>query len=368
MEKAKVRDSNFELLRIVAIIMVIMSHYNFFGGNFNNTSVTFNFILTKIFSLGCVANHIFVILTGYYMIKSKVNYKKIIALILEMLFYSLSIMIVTCILGISHFSVGNLVKSLFSIFWGNWFLIYYILLYLLIPFLNSFIEKIDRKQLKNLIVLLLIIFIIIPTFTNNAWGYTGHDYFLLDYLIGAYIRLFPIKLFESNKFNIKMLCLSFGLLVLSVLMFMFIGDLFNISMLIQKSSYFVVNNYSVLVLMCSFFMFLVFKNMKIKSNKLINSIAGSVLGIYLIHMNSNLFPWLWVKFWSNLNYFNTYWFIPHQILKISLVFICCLLIDKIRIFLFGKLERKISEIIFDFIVKWKINIIKIIKKIFYRRY
>ena len=94
----KKRESNFELLRIFAIIMVIIGHFNVHGNigdlTFNQSFISFfNILFSKFLSLGDVSNHIFMLLTGYFLIKSKVNYKSIIKLYLEMIFNCLIIFV-----------------------------------------------------------------------------------------------------------------------------------------------------------------------------------------------------------------------------------------------------------------------------------
>ena len=67
------RQSNFELLRIVAMVMIVFHHFAVHGGfNFDSTTLSiprfwFNFIIMG----GKTGVNIFVLISGYFLIQSK---------------------------------------------------------------------------------------------------------------------------------------------------------------------------------------------------------------------------------------------------------------------------------------------------------
>lgn len=130
MKNKVVRNSNIELLRLIAIIGIIISHFcvhqSYPKLSFNSMNI--NYFFTETMQLGSIANHLFIIIAGYFLASKKINYKKIISLILEMLFYSISIGIFIIIINGADITLKSGIKMLFPIFWGNWFLIYYIIL------------------------------------------------------------------------------------------------------------------------------------------------------------------------------------------------------------------------------------------------
>lgn len=345
----KNRSSNFELLRIISILMVITSHFNIHGNYPISLSYNFNWIIKSIFSLGCVANHIFILLTGYFMVISKPNYKKIINLILDMLFYSISIFFIFFALERSNLKIIDYIKSVFPIFYGNWFCIYYIILYFLIPILNLIINSVNKNKLKKIILICFILFSIIPFFTYNAWNLSNFSLFILSYLIGAYLRLYIPKL--ENKVIFKYLIIDLSILVISVIIFYYLGIHFNIIKLVINSSYFYINNNSPFVIILSILILLLFKNIDIKYNKFINWISSSVLGIYLIHDNYLVRQFIWQKIYANNLFFNTNYFIIFGIIKIIIIFSICLLIDKIKNIFFSNINNKISIVIYNFFIK-----------------
>ena len=72
----KKRKSNIELLRIVAILMIISFHYSFKSGYVVN-QLDYNSIVVKTFYfLGELGVNLFILITGYFMVKGKFSFKK----------------------------------------------------------------------------------------------------------------------------------------------------------------------------------------------------------------------------------------------------------------------------------------------------
>jgi len=85
-----IRDSNFELLRIVLIVMVICSHYLVFGralNNLNSSDPNFYIAYTLESSI-IVAVDCFILITGFFQINNKYHFKKVVDLWTQVFFYS----------------------------------------------------------------------------------------------------------------------------------------------------------------------------------------------------------------------------------------------------------------------------------------
>ncbi|MCR5608114.1 MAG: acyltransferase family protein, partial [Lachnospiraceae bacterium] len=98
-EKNKIshkRNSNIEMLRIICILLVILRHYStqVNWDNFTCSNWSLRVLFLQIITIGgSTANNIFLLISGYFMISKKINYKRIVMLIIEMTFYSISILI-----------------------------------------------------------------------------------------------------------------------------------------------------------------------------------------------------------------------------------------------------------------------------------
>ena len=355
-KKEKKRMSNFELLRIIAIIIILISHFNFFSGLSGNfESVTVNSILTYSLRIGVVANYIFIILTGYFLVESKPNYKKIIKLLLEMFFYSILILLVLLIFNKNLINSQSIIKSLLPIFFGNWFLIYYILLFIFTPFLNEFVRNTSQKTLKTLIFIMISILVVL-TFSKNLWNYNYHFFFIVAYFVGAYLKLYCKNSFKNNKKIIAVLVLSSLFTLISTIVLQYIGFKFNISYLVDKSDYFIRNSYSIFPFLIAISLVLLFRNIKINYCPIINRIATSVLGIYLIHENFLLRNIIWKSFLPITFNINSGFLPIYMIGKVLLVFSICLIVDQLRILLLGKIEENFSNKIYSLIRKKQVNI------------
>lgn len=74
--KEKIRESNIELLRIVAMFMIVVSHYVLHSGiDYNSMSIGFNRVILEIANLGDIGVIVFVLITGYFSINSKQPFK-----------------------------------------------------------------------------------------------------------------------------------------------------------------------------------------------------------------------------------------------------------------------------------------------------
>ena len=97
------RNLNFELLRIIAMFMVVMLHVNLFGGllsGYKPTLYPVPFLVSNFIEFLCIiAPNLYVLISGYFLSNKKYPFK------IEKLFY---LILVTCfwswIIGFFHVS------------------------------------------------------------------------------------------------------------------------------------------------------------------------------------------------------------------------------------------------------------------------
>lgn len=145
MESKKTRDCNFELLRIVSMIMIIMHHYVIHSG-FVNIPISLNKLVTMMFSIGGkVGVNLFIMISGYYILNSKIRIKKVLKIVFEVYFYSILILILACAFCREEVNAKMIIKSFLPITYElYWFVTPYIWLYILTPYITKFVE--DRKS------------------------------------------------------------------------------------------------------------------------------------------------------------------------------------------------------------------------------
>lgn len=343
MKKVKERDSNFELLRLLAMGIVITSHYNLFSFPQESLPAGFdmNVLLKYIMTAGCIANIVFILLTGYFMIKSKLKPGKIIALLLEMYFYSLIFLGLELLINKSV-SKDHLLAGLLPFPFGNWFCVMYMLLMAVSPYVNKLLLSLKKDEYKRFLILLFVIVSIIPTLLNSS-QLSRLSLFILIYGIGGYMRLYPSK--SSLKKDWLFFFGSLAALVLSVCAIYLAVIITGNDHWVSKITYFSATNTSPLVILFSVALFRMFKRINIGSNKVINYIAGSVLGVYLIHENVFVRSYIWNEYFIIDINTPIIAFIFLSVVKILSVFAACTAIDIIRRVLFGKIESKIVTVL-----------------------
>lgn len=317
----KVRDSNIEILRIIAIIMVIGLHYlneNMGGalGALSNGHINY-YIAHYIESLNIVAVNLFVIVSAYFLVdKSIPKLSKIIKLVILSYFYGLLFYIIGIIFNINEFSFIGLIKSINPFLYGGyWFIKIYIILYLLSPFINKFISTLNKKSHKGVIILIGIFFSVWPSFLphapNNDNGY-GIISFVFLYLIVAYIK----KYYKNNKSTKYYICIYF--LAVSIT--------FIFSLIPFKSAWtynFVFN------IIGSIALFLGIKKIKLKSN-IINYIATYTFAIYLIHFNNTMIILVFKGLLKCADFYYSNLFFINLIIGIIIIFLISFIIEFIR--------------------------------------
>lgn len=134
----KTRNSSIELLKIIAIVLIIISHAVPYGNfsnydayiDLNHASADGNVVILAILrNLGSVGNCIFIICSSWFLLNSnKVNKKKILKLIIDSFIISITILLLIFIFSDYNVSLTEIIKSFFPITFNvNWFLTCYLL-------------------------------------------------------------------------------------------------------------------------------------------------------------------------------------------------------------------------------------------------
>lgn len=157
----KTRNSSIELLKIVAIFLIVVSHVSQTLID-NNTYVPWNDylipttattdiskLIVLIFRyLGPLGNAIFFICSAWFLIdNNKVNGKKILKMILEIWTISVIICCSVLIMRRGNVSFKLLIKQFFpTTFSNNWFMTCYLLLYPIHGILNKALSQLTQKN------------------------------------------------------------------------------------------------------------------------------------------------------------------------------------------------------------------------------
>ncbi len=331
---SKERSSNLELFRIITMLLIVAHHYVVNSGLLATISLDV-FSWRSIFLLlfgawGKTGINCFVLITGYFMCKSKISAKKFFKLFFEVLFYKIVIWAIFLIAGYQKFSFTEMIKTLLPIRnLSNGFTSCYLVFFLFIPFLNILIHNMNEKQHIKLLILCVLVYVVIGTIPGFGITMNYVSWFIVLYIISSYISLYNKKIFDNGRFW-GLLALCFLIVsMLSVVGMEWLGQKFG-----RKGLYYYLlsDSNKALAVCLSISAFLFFKNLKMKNSKFINSVAMSSFGVLLIHANSDAMrQWLWKDTLNNVGMYSSPFMVIHAIASIFGVYIICTIIDMLRI-------------------------------------
>lgn len=351
--KIEERKSNFELLRIVSMFLIVLSHSVYYGCQLVEQSFTNIVFLNVLRSGGKIGVNTFIFITGYFMINSNFKLKKLINLIIKTLIFSLLGIGIAIIM---HIDVGikNVIISLLPItFEIYWFMTAYILLYILSPYINIGIESLSKEKHLKLLIILTGLWVVLATLTTSEYGMNNLLWFVYIYLIGAFIRRYEkeIDVKKVKKILSRLALLMFGFLIISIVIITKISEKYT--MLQDYINYFAgINRIPTVVI--SIYLFVLFLEMDIYS-KNINKLATSCLGVYLLHENIFIRDIIWNSQSRILG--NSQYFVILTLISSVIVFFIGIIFDKIL----NIIINPISDCIYNFCKKIE-NKIYIMKK------
>lgn len=338
----KVRDSNMELLRIVSMFLVLVYHANFlsFGapeipvcGNIGNHLTAFTRLFLEAGCACCV--NVFVLLSGWFGIKPKVN--RLCEFLFQVFFFVAVSIVLLCIFT-GHKLCFDDIKNLPMLNASLWFPKAYLLLYILSPVLNSFVEKADKKTFQ----LVLIGFFLFQTAYGWAcggvvWVQGGYSTisFIGLYLLARYFKLYTPSIIQKST-SANMFAAYILVIIISAIIW-YTACAIGINVDRWMDSY-----VSPLVIAESMFLILAFSKLTIQ-NKAINWIASSCFAVYLLHCA----PGVLSHYANIINAWNM-----EQPLHIFLAYTSCLVLsvysiaiimDKFRILLWNKTIMKVLK-------------------------
>lgn len=347
----KKRDSNLELYRIIVMFMIVAHHYVFHSGLLdvlkeNPTSP--NSVFFSLFGMwGKTGINCFVMITGYFMCKSKITVRKFLKLALEIIFYNFLIYLFFIALGKSSFSVKGIIFSLIPIkFIANDFISCFLAFYLAIPFLNILVQNMTKRQHQLLICLSLFIYTFIGMIPIFFLKMNYFSWFCVLFFIASYIRFYINTEVKRDKKWGWYLLLFIILSMASVLILLYIS---SIKGYMYHIYYFVYDSNKILALLTAVCSFIWFKKIRIKYSKWINTIATSMFGVLLIHDNcDSMRHWLWKETLQNANHYGDNHYIVFALIRVLTIFIICIVIDLIRIntiekYTFKKIDKILNQ-------------------------
>ncbi len=376
-KRKKERLTNIELLRIIAMLMIVIFHIVFHcvnvqltGGDsvIKTSSSLFNhpvfykklFLLNSIMTWGSIGNALFLIISGYFLVnlKKKINIIKISKKLLLQLGFASIVLVITSTLLYKINFIQSFIQliDINSFNYLSWYVGYYFAVILLAYlFLNKYLNKFSKKQY---ITFLIIIFAITQfVWTNQLVNSisNGITNGLSTLLIGIFFYSIGGFIKKYNPFkNIKVFPIILIIIIIYSLIFISSYNIITTRIenyLIDPSngisqSLMIFKNTNILTVIISICLFELFSRIKMRNIKFINYIASGTFMVYLIHDNQ-LFYSLWgIIDWIPILYNN------------PLKFVGLLLAIALLTFIVGIITYVVYDLLTKLCLKYKSLVLK----------
>lgn len=328
----QLRLSNIELLRIVAMLMILVLHVQVDGieSTYDDT-IDINHFTSFLFeAISIVGVNLFILISGYFGIH--LRRRSVANILFQIYFFGLLGLIGwMAIQGTYAVDTRYFIKAILPVSQTVWFIPSYVMLMLLSPVLNAFCEKYDVKKIAQLTIA---VYALSYFWTNimqgTISGFGGYNWgwFVLLYLTGRIIRRYT----DTHTYKKRYFLAGYVVATLAIVGIAFLQNRIPIGKSLLWSYDFP------LVYISSISLFLCFVKLDIGYVKWINWIAASAFAVLLLHV-APFAQYVNVNRYLHDNYSG----ISYVMLTGAVVigyFMAAVLIDQLRLFLFRKIVKK----------------------------
>ncbi len=350
----KPRMANLEILRCLAMMMVVVLHYLDKGNilpkltdtGMNATGMTAWFLEV----LCIVAVNVYMMISGYFLCTSSFKISRLLQLWLQVWMYSVVVGLIAAFTGIlpaTEVDTHYYLTLLFPISMGHyWFMTAYVFLYLLLPLIGAGIRKMTKEQMQLTLILLLAVFCLTKTILPVRLEKDGQGvdclWYVCVFVTAAYIRRFGVKFLESKA-------RALGLYIAACLAIM--AEAFVLRAIYLRTGSLerllkISLEYNHLFpFLASVGLFVFF--LKVKASGRIAGffvkIAPYTLGVYLLHENEGVrYAWENWLFADKVN--SVGGLLLGTIVAVACVFACGIIVEWLRTFLLGKAHKMLGKL------------------------
>ncbi len=338
------RFSNIELLRVVAMFLILVQHVNYEAIVWIRAEDFATDILpatTRVLveQISVCAVNLFVLISGWFGIRTR--RKKVIALLFQYFFFACLLAVVPGLLQTRSLSGWLATGRELLGFDSFWFVPAYLMLCLLAPALNSFVTHSTRRTLRTTLVAFFLF--------QTVWGWVLGDAaagmfscgysaisFVGLYLLARYVRLYrprPFRLRSRSQYLVAVTFIACPAAVSLILAFAWDGSLFDAwygrSILYSAPH----------VILCALFILTATARLHFVSPG-INKIAASAFAVYLFHLHPCVFPYFKQAVLALAGHFSGVAFLAVVFVFIVTVFAVAVLVDQVRLACWQPLARR----------------------------
>lgn len=281
------RQSNLELLRILAMCMIICCHfvtYNNFGPTNMFSDKTLALSMLRLGGkLGVV---LFVMITGYFMLNKTFKWQRIIDLSRQTVYFSVLVAVLAYAFAGTKPDLLDVFRMMFPLIMENyWFPTDFAVILILSPVLNKLVYTVDKKTMTLGLAGLIFLIglpIIVPSMKNAVIG------LILAYVLGACVQKYDLKV---SNVKLVLLLILVGVLTTAVTGLLLTSA--HSSTFISGFRLFFVTGFNVSAYASALIIFLLFRQWNFGNIKIINTVASTTFGVYLFHDSRAFRMYMW---------------------------------------------------------------------------
>lgn len=325
MKERRKRNSNIELLRVIAMLMVVVYHIichcvnvQLHGGdetikianNLFNQPVFYKelYLVSGIMKWGPIGNAVFILISGYFMVEKgkNVDIVSIAKKLLTQLGFAAITLVIVSNVVLNYWKDSFISASAFNFNSMSWYVGYYfVVIACAMLFLNEYLLKLSQK---NYMIFLVILFAAIEfSWTNSIFEGIGKG--LGTALLGIFLYSFGgyIKAYDPFR-NVRVFV--FGIIIVCVNVIEYIAS-YNITQTAIENFDFnnpdaffsqtilSFGNRDFVIIAIAVCLFEIFKRIRIPYCKMINFLGKGTFMVYLIHDDAFFYSlwgrkdWVW---------------------------------------------------------------------------
>ena len=358
MPRSTERKSNFELLRIVAMLMIVAHHLAVHGVQ----HVLFSDQAYRAWAAGSLANRLFTflfvpggtgvavlfMLTGYFLVEKQ--RASVLKVCLQTVFYGLTLSALFVVLLAAHrlfgagyafaeFSfvanVGMVLRHVLTpvSMGGWWFVSAYVLIVLVAPRINQLLAHLNRRGFARLLLVTWFFWYSCQLVLGGGYAALGRAFFF--YGLGAYCKRFGNDAHERPRVRHAAL-FAFGWLLYAACSFCdyALKEISAKTLAMKAVEDYVLQGLMdcISILLCAWSLFAIFARLRIRASRRINTVAATTFGVYLLHDSTvgRQLIWNGILRVSDVQFLSPY-FPLLALADILAVFAVCSAIDWLRL-------------------------------------
>lgn len=350
------RDSGIELLKIVAILFIVISHtvQTLTSGNpalpaysyvFDATTATTDIRTIELVVIGYSGiwgNSTFFICSAWFFLKGA-HFKPRKWLFMVMEIWTVSVIILALAYPFLYEVITwkDVVKCFFpTTFANNWYMTCYLLFYLAFPYLNWLIAQMDQRRLFRVTAWLTVLYIGFNFIKGGLFFPSMLILWMSVYFLVAYMQRYMKNFIDDRKKNAVLLLVGMAGWIGMILMTEALGLHFSF---FSRKIFYWESYCNPFIIVFSLAMFNLARNIHFQ-NKLVNYISGLTLLIYIIHENLLLRNYVRPEIWK---YIHDAYGYSHVVLWTLVLGIC--------IFIFGLVAAMAYKVAFGSLVRRNSN-------------